>query len=116
MTLTKDNFDEVIAKHELVVVDFWADWCQPCKSFAKTFEEVAKQNPEFIFGKVNTEEQPELAADFNVRSIPMVMILRDKVMVYCESGALPANVLNELLKQTKALDMVEVRKHLGEGQ
>lgn len=112
--LTKENFDDVISKNQLVIVDFWAEWCGPCKNFAKTYEEVAKQHPEFVFGKVNTEEQPELANDFNIRSIPTLMILREKIMVYFEAGVLPASALHDLLEQTKALNIEEVRQQLGE--
>lgn len=112
LNLTKDNFDQVITDNELIVIDFWAEWCVPCRSFAPIFEQVSKQHPEFIFAKVNTEEQPELAADFNIRSIPTVMILRRKIMVYCESGLLPASALNDLLEQAKALDMDEIYKKL----
>lgn len=114
ITLTKENFDDVISKNNLVVIDFWADWCQPCKAFAKTFEAAADKHTDFVFGKVNTEEQPELANDFNIRSIPTLMILREKIMVYFESGLLPAAALDDLLAQTKSLDIEEIRKQLGE--
>jgi len=114
LILTAENFDEVVNNNALIVVDFWAEWCMPCKAFAKTFEEVAQQHPEFVFAKVNTEEQVELANDFNIRSIPTIMILREKIMIYCEAGALPAAALHDLLEQAKALDMTEVHKQLGE--
>lgn len=112
--LTKENFDQVIAKNDIVVIDFWADWCVPCRSFAPIFEQVANKNPEIFFGKVDTEDQSELAAEFTIRSIPTVMILRQKIMIFCESGLLPASALEDLIKQAKALDMREVKKQLGE--
>lgn len=115
VTLTEENFDEVISQNSLVIVDFWAEWCAPCKNFAKVYEEVAQQHPEFVFGKINTEEQPALANDFDIRSIPTVMILREKIMVYCEAGALPAAALHDLLEQTKALNIEEVRQQLSTG-
>lgn len=114
VTITKENFDEIITKNELVVVDFWAEWCAPCRSFSQIYEQVAQQNPDIIFGKVNTEEQSELAAEFHVRSIPMVMIIRRKIVIFSESGLLPEVALQDLLNQAKALDIDKVRKDLHE--
>lgn len=112
VTITKENFDEIITANEMVAVDFWAEWCAPCRSFAEIYARVAKQNPDIIFGKVNTEEQPELAAEFNVRSIPMVMIMRRKVVLYSEAGLLPEAALQDLLDQAKALDIEKVCQEL----
>lgn len=114
INLTQENFDSVIEQHEIVVIDFWAEWCVPCRSFAPIFEGVANKNPDIAFAKVNTEEQSELAAEFTIRSIPTIMILRQKIMIFCESGLLPASALEDLLRQAKALDMNEVLKQLKE--
>jgi thioredoxin 1 len=95
-------------------VDFWAAWCAPCRFFAPTFEQASEQYPEVVFGKVNTEEQAELAGAFGIRSIPTLMILRDKVILYSEAGALTQPQLHALIDQAKALDMEQVRRELAE--
>lgn len=112
MTLTKENFDSVIEANELVVIDFWAEWCAPCLTFGKIFSEVAEQYPNVIFGKINTEEEPHLATDFMIRSIPTVMILRQKVMVFREAGLLPKEAFEDLIHQAQALNMDDVRKQI----
>ena len=112
-TLTKNNFDSVIETNELVIIDFWAEWCAPCLTFGKIFAEVSEQYPNVIFGKINTEEESDLAADFMIRSIPTVMILRQKVMVFRESGLLPKEAFEDLIKQAQALNMDDVRKQIG---
>jgi thioredoxin 1 len=114
INLTKENFDSIITQNELVVIDFWAEWCAPCKAFEPIYAEVASQYPDILFAKVNTEAQAELAADFNIRSIPTLVILRQKIMVFFESGLLPASAMHDLIKQAKALDMGEVLKELQE--
>lgn len=116
ITITKENFEAVVSKNEIVLIDFWAEWCEPCHAFSKICEEVAAKNPDVIFGKVNSAEQLELAAEFNVRSIPMVMILRRKIALFSEAGLLPASAVQDLLDQAKALDMDEVMKKLGYGE
>ncbi len=112
ITLTENNFDDIVNSNEIVVVDFWAEWCGPCQSFAKIYEQVAEQHPNIIFGKINTDEEQKLAADFQIRSIPMLMILRQRIMVFFEAGVLPASALNDLIAQAQTLDMKEVKKKL----
>ena len=91
ISLTKDNFDQTVEQNPMVVVDFWAAWCAPCRFFAPTFEQASEQHPDVVFGKVNTEEQPELAGAFGIRSIPTLMILRDKVILLFRGGGAAAN-------------------------
>lgn len=110
--LTKQNFDETIDNNDIVLIDFWASWCQPCLAFADVYELCAKNNPDVVFGKVNIEEQPELAEDFSVRSIPLLMVIRQSVAVFSESGSMPETTLLDLIKQARALDMDEVRQAL----
>ncbi|WP_181798762.1 thioredoxin [Streptomyces sp. WELS2] len=114
--LTKENFDETVSGNEFVLIDFWASWCGPCRSFAPVYEQAAEENPDLVFGKVDTEAQPELAAAFEIRSIPTLMIVRDQVAVYAQPGALPAPALADLIKQARALDMDEVRKSVAAQQ
>lgn len=114
MNLTKGNFDQIIAANELVVIDFWAEWCAPCRSFEPIYEQIANNHQNILFAKVNIEEESELAAEFTIRSIPTLMILRQKIMVFCESGLLPAAAVEDLLKQAQLLNMDEVRKQLQE--
>jgi thioredoxin len=114
INLTKDNFDQTVEQNPMVVVDFWAAWCAPCRFFAPTFEQASEQYPDVVFGKVNTEEQAELASAFGIRSIPTLMILRDKVVLYSEAGALPQTQLHALIDQARALDMERVHRELAE--
>jgi len=108
--LTDKNFDEIVTKHNLLVIDFWAEWCAPCKDFEKVVEQVASDYPEFLFAGVDIESQAELVEDFNVRSVPAVMIMRDNVVLFAETGALSAANLRELLEKTKAIDPDELAK------
>ncbi|MFF4712533.1 thioredoxin [Streptomyces eurythermus] len=114
--LTKENFDETVSGNEFVLIDFWASWCGPCRSFAPVYEKAAEDNPDLVFGKVDTEAQPELAAAFEIQSIPTLMIVRDQVAVYAQPGALPAPALADLIRQARALDMDEVRKSVAAQQ
>jgi thioredoxin 1 len=116
VTLTKDNFDEVVGGAGLVLVDFWASWCGPCRMFAPVFERAAEAHPEAVFGKVDTEAQPELARAFGISSIPTLMVVRDKVVLYAQPGALPATALEELIDKAQRVDMAEVRRDLAESE
>lgn len=109
--ITRDNFSDIIANNDTVVLDFWASWCGPCKMFAPTFEAASDENPDMVFGKINTEEQRELAQVFGIRSIPTLMVFREKIGVFQQAGALPKPAFDDLLTKVKELDMEEVRKH-----
>ena len=114
ITLTKDNFDEVVANNALIVIDFWALWCGPCISFAPIFEKVAAKYPDITFAKVDIDQEPQLAADFNVRSIPQIVIMKEKIVVYSESGLLPISALQVIVEQAINLDLTEVHKKIDE--
>jgi thioredoxin 1 len=112
IALTSDNFKDVINNNDIVIVDFWAEWCGPCRSFAPTFEAASEKYPEIAFCKVNTEEEREMAAGFNIRSIPTLMVFREQVILYAEAGALPASALDQLVEQVKGLDMAAVKAEI----
>jgi len=112
--LTAGTFDEV-AQEGIVLVDFWADWCGPCKRFAPTYESVSEKHPDITFGKVDTEAEQELAAKFQIYSIPTLMAIRDGVIVFSQAGALPEQAVESLITQVRALDMDEVRKEATAG-
>ncbi len=110
--LTKDNFESTITENDFVIIDFWAPWCGPCRSFAPTYEAVSEDNPNIVFAKVNTEEEQELAMHFQVRSIPTLMIFREKIIIFSQPGALPESSFRELLSKAGEVDMNEVRAQI----
>ena len=116
VTITKEDFRQTVENGGIVLIDWWAPWCGPCRAFAPAYEKVAEANPDVTFGKINTDEEQELAAAFNIRSIPTLMIFRDKVLLFSQPGALPQNVLEELVKKARELDMNAVRAEVAKQQ
>jgi thioredoxin 1 len=112
--LTLETFDDTIRENEMVFVDFWAEWCGPCRAFAPTYSAAADDNPDVVFAKVDTEDQQQLAGAFGIRSIPTLMVFRDQVLLYSEPGALPRAALDDLLGQVRDLDMDDVRRQIAE--
>jgi thioredoxin 1 len=112
--LTKDNFEQVVTDNPFVIVDFWAPWCGPCRSFAPTYEKVSEDHADIVFAKVNTEDEQEIAAHFQIRSIPTLMIFREKIIIYSEAGALPESAFRELVSKAGELDMAEVKRQVAE--
>ena len=110
--VTKENFSEVIEGNDIVVVDFWAPWCGPCQNFAPIFEAAAEANPNVVFAKINTEDQQELAGHFQIRSIPTLMVFREKVIVFSQPGVMPEGALAQLVTGIEALDMDAVHKDI----
>lgn len=110
--LTTDNFKQVVSDSNILIIDFWASWCAPCRSFAPTFEAASENHADIVFAKVNTEEQQELASAFNIRSIPTLMVFKEQVIVYAEAGALPAQGLEQLVEGVRSLDMNQVRAEI----
>ncbi len=103
--VTLKNIEEVLDKHEIVFLDFWASWCEPCKVFGPIFESVAKKNPDIFFGKVDTEVEQELSADFSVRSIPTLVIMKEKTIIYAEAGMKPEYILSQMVEDVRKLDV-----------
>ncbi len=114
--LTQENFEETVNKNPMVIIDFWAPWCGPCKGFAPVYEKAAETHPDVVFAKVNTDEQQELAGSFNIRSIPTLVVFREKVILFQQAGALPGQALEQVITQAKALDMAKVHAEVATQQ
>jgi len=114
IALTKDNFEQVVKGNDMVLVDFWAPWCGPCKGFAPVFEASSEKHADIVFGKVNTDDEQDLAASFNIRSIPTLMFFREKVILFSQAGALPGSALEQVITQGRDLDMGLVHKEIAD--
>ena len=114
VTLTQENFEQTVSAGGIVLVDFWATWCGPCRQFGPIFEEASEKYPDIMFGKIDTDDQQQLAMAAQITSIPTLMVFRDGIVVFRQSGALPLSALEDLISQVQNLDMDEVRKQIAE--
>jgi thioredoxin 1 len=112
LELTKENFNATIEGGKTVIIDFWAPWCGPCRAFAPTFEAVSQEFPDVVFAKINTEDEQELGAAFNIRSIPTLMVFREQVVLFAEAGMLPKSALQDIVKKSLELDLVKVHAEI----
>lgn len=110
--LTRDNFELVVRGNDMVIVDFWAPWCAPCRAFAAIFEQASERHIDIVFAKVNTDAEQEIAGAFNIRSIPTLMVFRDNVILYADAGSLPAPALEQVIAQAKSVDMAAVHSEI----
>ncbi len=111
-TLTQDNFESTVTDNDIVIVDFWAPWCGPCRTFAPIFESVSENHPDVVFAKVNTEDEQAIAASFQIRSIPTLMVFREKVILFSQAGMLPAAQLENLIAKVREVDMAQVHEEI----
>jgi len=114
--ITAENFNEIVEKNDIVIIDFWAEWCGPCKAFAPIYEKVSEEYPNIVFGKVDTEAQQELAGYFQIRSIPTTMILKEAIVVFSQAGVMPEDAFKDVIRQVEELDMDMVRAEIEKQQ
>lgn len=112
LDLTKDNFEQTVLNNDLVILDFWAPWCGPCQGFAPVYEEISEKYPDVVFAKVNTEDEQEIAGHFQIRSIPTLMVFREKIIIFTQPGALPGSALEEIIAKARTLDMDTIRAEI----